>query len=105
MVAHRQWNSSDRKAAEVVLTAKRNIPSFNGHNIREDQVNPEIHNYCRTFDCVALLFNILGLTSAANYMRLVVNPRNACTLRVIVLGLCLSVSSYSGTTSYEAAYQ
>ena len=35
----------------------------------------------------------------------IVNPRHACTARVTVFGLCVSVCSYSQTTGYKAAYK
>ena len=39
----------------------------------------------------------------------IINPRRACAVRVTVvsvcLSVCLSVSNYSRTTGYEAAYE
>ena len=35
----------------------------------------------------------------------VINPRLTCAVRVTVLGLCVSVHGYSGTTGYEVAYE
>ena len=35
----------------------------------------------------------------------VINPRRACTARVTVVVLCLSVHDNSRTTGYEAAYE
>ena len=38
---------------------------------------------------------------------IIINPRRACAARVtvVVLCVCLSVSIYSRTTGYEAAYE
>ena len=40
-------------------------------------------------------------------VKTIINPRRACAARVtvVVLCVCLSVSNYSRTTGYEAAYE
>ena len=35
----------------------------------------------------------------------IINPRRACAARVTVVVLCVCLSDYSRTTSYEAAYE